>query len=101
MEQTTGEERNPMVTNADVLRYLQSMDFPAPKEDIVREAERAGAPREVLQALRAMPPVDYRNTEEVARSAATDLAPDASPAELAAKTRNRTHQRVARHMRQI
>lgn len=90
-----------MVTNADVLRYLESMDFPAPKEDIVREAERAGAPQEVLKALRGMPPVDYRNTEEVARSAATDLAPDASPAELAAKARNRTHQRVARHMRQI
>lgn len=39
-----------MVTNTDVLRYLQSMDFPAPKEDIVREAERAGAPPEVLRA---------------------------------------------------
>lgn len=90
-----------MVTNADVLRYLESMDFPAPKEDIVREAERAGAPPEVLKALRGMPPVDYRNTAEVARSAATDLAPDASPAELAAKARNRTHQRVARHMRQL
>jgi hypothetical protein len=91
-----------MVTNADVLRYLKSMDFPAPKEDIVREAERAGAPHDVLKALRAMPPgIDYHNTEEVARSAATDLAPDASPAELAAKARNRTHERVARHMRQI
>lgn len=90
-----------MVTNADVLRYLESMDFPAPKEDIVREAERAGAPPEVLRALRAMPPVDYHNTEEVARSAATDLAPGASPAELAAKARDRTHERVARHMRQI
>jgi hypothetical protein len=90
-----------MVTNTDVLRYLQSMDFPAPKEDIVREAERAGAPPEVLRALRAMPPVDYRNTEEVVRSAATDRAPEVSPAEVAAKTRNRTHQRIARHLRQI
>ncbi|ROT29748.1 DUF2795 domain-containing protein [Micromonospora sp. HM5-17] len=90
-----------MVTNADVLRYLRSMDFPAPKEDIVREAERAGAPPEVLRALRAMPPVEYGSTEEVARSAATDRAPEVTPADLAAKTRNRTHQRVARHLRQI
>ena len=43
----------------------------------------------------------FGNTEEVARSAKTDLAPEATPAELAAKTRDRTHQRVARHMRQI
>ncbi|GAB3146531.1 hypothetical protein GCM10027290_28460 [Micromonospora sonneratiae] len=90
-----------MVTNADVLRYLNSMDFPAEKQDIVREAERAGAPPEVLKALRAMPPVDYHNTNEVARSAATARAPEVTPADLAAKTRNRAHQRVARHLRGI
>jgi hypothetical protein len=55
----------------------------------------------VLKALRAMPPVDYHNTNEVARSAATARAPEVTPADLAAKTRNRAHQRVARHLRGI
>jgi hypothetical protein len=90
-----------MVTNEDVRRYLESMDFPADKEDIVRAAEREGAPREVLQALRAMPPVDYHNANEVIRSAATDLAPEATPAERSARARDKRHQRVARHLRGI
>lgn len=89
-----------MVTNAEVLQYLTALDFPATKEDIVREAERAGAPHDVLRALRAMPPVDYGNISQVARSAATDLAPEVTPADLAARARDRKHQRVARHLRQ-
>jgi hypothetical protein len=89
-----------MVTNAEVLRYLTALDFPASKEEIVGEAERAGAPDDVLRALRAMPPVDYGNINEVARSAATNPAPEVTPADLAARARNRKHQRVARHLRE-
>ncbi len=88
-----------MVSNADVLRYLTSMDFPAGKEAILSEAERSGAPPEVLRALRALPPVDYGNTGEVIRSARTELAPEASPADLAARARDRKRQQVARHLR--
>lgn len=90
-----------MVTNEDVLRHLQRMDFPASKEDIVREAEQEGAPQDVLRALRAMPPVDYANRTEVARSAGTDLAPEKTPADKAVKARDRRHQRVAEHLRQF
>jgi hypothetical protein len=100
-DQTTGEERDPMVTNADVLRFLESMDFPADKEAIVRAAEREGAPPKVLRALRALPPVDYQNRNEVVRSAGTDIAPETSPAEQAARARDKKHQRVARHLRGI
>lgn len=89
-----------MVTNAEVLRYLTSLDFPATKDDIVGEAERAGAPNDVLRALRAMPPVDYGNINEVSRSAATNPNPEVTPADLAARARDRKHQRVARHLRQ-
>ena len=89
-----------MVTNAEVLRYLTALDFPASKDDIVAEAERAGAPHDVLRALRAMPPVDYGNINEVARSAATNPNPEVTPADLAARARDRKHQRVARHLRQ-
>ncbi|MFK3979798.1 DUF2795 domain-containing protein [Micromonospora sp. NPDC050397] len=89
-----------MVTNAEVLRYLTALDFPATRDDIVAEAERAGAPHGVLRALRAMPPVDYGNVNEVARSAATNSNPEVTPADLAARARDKKHQRVARHLRQ-
>jgi hypothetical protein len=90
-----------MVTQADVLRYLNRMDFPASRDDIVNEAAREGASAEVLRALRAMPPVDYANKMEVARSAGTDLVPEKTPAEKAVKARDRTHQRVAEHLRRV
>lgn len=89
-----------MVTSSDVLDYLSGLDYPAGKDDILREAERAGAPGDVLRALAALPPVDYRDGAQVARSAGTDTAPEETPATLAAKNRER-HQRVARHLRRI
>jgi hypothetical protein len=90
-----------MVDNAEVRRCLNMLDFPASKEDIVREAERVAAPPEVLKALRALPPVEYGNHNEVVRSAASDIAPEESPADRAAKARDRRHQRVAQHLRRI
>ncbi|MEV4759697.1 DUF2795 domain-containing protein [Micromonospora sp. NPDC049559] len=90
-----------MVSNADVLRYLSSMDYPASKEQIIHGAQEAGAPPQVLRALRALPPVDYQNSNEVLRSAATDVAPEVTPADLAARARDRKHQRVAQHLRGI
>jgi hypothetical protein len=90
-----------MATTTEVLGYLETLDFPAGKEDIVREAARLGAPPDVLRALRAVPPVDYANKDEVARSAATDIAPELTPAEKAMKARDRKHQRVAEHLRRI
>jgi hypothetical protein len=46
-----------------------------------------------------MPPVKYRSKDEVAQSAATDVAPELTPAEKAAKARDRQHQRIAEHLR--
>lgn len=89
-----------MASSSDVLRYLGALDYPAGKDDILREAERAGAPREVLRALAALPPVDYRDGAQVARSAGTDAAPEETPASLAAKNRE-PHRRIARHLRRI
>ena len=88
-----------MVTNDEVRRCLKTMDFPATRDDIVREAERLGAPEEVLKALRGMPPVEYRNKDEVLRSAKTEIAEE-TPAEKAAKARDHKHQRVAEYLRE-
>ncbi|MEV0806878.1 DUF2795 domain-containing protein [Micromonospora sp. NPDC050200] len=89
-----------MASYTDVLQYLSSLDYPAEKDDVVREAEREGAPPEVLKALRALPPVDYANGSEVARSAGIDAAPELSPAQRAAQARDR-HPRVSQHLRGI
>ncbi|MFF5181388.1 DUF2795 domain-containing protein [Micromonospora sp. NPDC000316] len=91
-----------MASYADVLQYLSSLDYPAEKTDVVREAEREGAPPDVLKALRALPPaVDYANGNEVARSAGIDAAPEVGPAQRAAQARDKKHNRVSQHLRGI
>jgi hypothetical protein len=87
-----------MATTQETLRYLDAVDYPADKETLLREAERAGAPPDVLAAIRGMPPVAYRSKEEVARSVKTPVAEE-TPAEKAAKARDRKHQRVAEYLR--
>ncbi|MEU7998045.1 DUF2795 domain-containing protein [Micromonospora sp. NPDC049060] len=90
-----------MASYADVLQYLSSLDYPAEKDDVVRQAEREGAPPDVLRALRALPPVDYANGNEVARSAGIEAAPEVDSAQRAAQARDKRHQRVSQHLRGI
>lgn len=90
-----------MATDTDVLRYLTTVDFPAGKAAILRAAEEAGAPYDVLRALRALPPVEYANTAEVARSAGTEPTPQLSAADRSSRARDRRHQRVAQHLRRL
>ncbi|HEY2522298.1 MAG TPA: DUF2795 domain-containing protein [Streptosporangiaceae bacterium] len=81
------------VTSDEVVRYLGDVDFPAGKEDLLRAADDAGAPPEVLKALRAIPPEQYANRAEVARSVPTDPAADLDPsaAQRAEQARERRH----------
>jgi hypothetical protein len=88
-----------MVARDEVRRYLKTVDFPAAKDDILREAQNLGAPEPVLKALRGLPLADYRNKEEVLRSAKTGIAEE-TPAEKAVKARDRKHHRVAEYLRQ-
>jgi Protein of unknown function (DUF2795) len=44
------------------------------KDELIRAARAAGAPGEVIRALRAIPPEEYVNREEVARSMPKDPA---------------------------
>ncbi|MGC5052265.1 DUF2795 domain-containing protein [Micromonospora sp. DT48] len=90
-----------MASYADVLQYLSSLDYPAGKDEVVREAEREGAPPDVLQALRALPPVDYANGNQVARSAGIDAADGITDSQRAAQARDKRHQRVSQHLRGI
>lgn len=90
-----------MASRTEVLRYLSRLDYPAAKDAVVRQAEREGAPPDVLRALRALPPVDYANDAEVARSAAVDPAPEVGPAPRAQQARDKRPQRVAQPLRGI
>lgn len=61
--------------STDQLRQaLRDVDFPAGKDELIRAAQASGAPGEVIRALRAIPPEEYANREEVARSVPKDPA---------------------------
>jgi Protein of unknown function (DUF2795) len=62
------------VTVDEVLHVLRDADFPVTKDKPIQAAQAAGASDEVLRALRALPPVEYRNGTEVRRSVPADLA---------------------------
>jgi hypothetical protein len=56
----------------EVLGALKDVDFPADKDELVTAARSAGAPEEVVKALRGIPPERYASREEVARSVRVD-----------------------------
>lgn len=94
--------------NPDQLRRaLRDADFPASKEDLVQVAQSAGASGEVIAALRAIPPVEYANRDEVARSVPVDVAaeqPDVSPGQRGEQARERRHhggQRLSQYQREV
>jgi hypothetical protein len=89
-----------MTGPTEVRKALTNVDFPASRDAIVQEAERDGAPEDVVKALRAMPPVDYANKDEVIRSAHTDAAPGRDPGARAAQLRE-GNQRIAAHERDV
>lgn len=52
--------------NLKVIQALSGASFPAQREDLVRWAERSGAPRPVIYALEALPSgYTYRTLDEV------------------------------------
>ena len=52
--------------NLQVIQALSGVSFPAQREDLVRWAERANAPRTVIYALEALPSgYTYRSLDEV------------------------------------
>jgi Protein of unknown function (DUF2795) len=60
--------------DADAVKAaLVDADYPATKDQLVQCAEAAQADEPTIKALRAMPPVDYGNLDEVLRSADFDV----------------------------
>ena len=88
------------ITPDEVLRYLEDVDYPAGKEELVAAAERAGAPEAVARSLRAIPLVEYRNRAEVMRSVPVDPGAGRSASRAAEQARTRAPSGVAEHMRE-
>jgi hypothetical protein len=90
-----------MASSEQVVEYLKDVDFPAHRDDLVRAAEQAGAPEDVIKALRAMPPEEYGSKAEVMRSAHTPAEPDQDPSVKAAQAHDKKHQRIAEPLRDV
>ncbi|SEK65024.1 Protein of unknown function [Blastococcus sp. DSM 46786] len=67
------------VTADEVMGHLTDVDYPADKDALLAAASSRGASEEVLRAIRAIPPVDYRNDDEVIRSLRLDPSPGREP----------------------
>jgi len=79
------------------------VDFPAGKDDLLSAAEAAGASGEVLKALRGIPPEEYANRDEVARSVRVDPASDLgyTPAQKAEQARLGGRPGQSEHFREV
>ena len=55
---------------ATVHRYLDDLDYPCQKDDVVRHAEGRRAPDDVLAALRALPLGEYGSSDDVTKGLA-------------------------------
>ncbi|MGW0394610.1 DUF2795 domain-containing protein [Streptomyces sp. NPDC003042] len=87
----------------DVVGAIKDVDFPAKKEDLVQAARRTGASDEVVKALRGIPPDEYANRDEVARSVRVDPASDLgqSSAQRAQQARQGGRPGQSQHMREV
>ncbi|GEJ98760.1 DUF2795 domain-containing protein [Streptomyces sp. NPDC003388] len=59
-----------------VLAAIEGVDFPAGRERLVTAARASGAPEEVVETLRGIPPGRYADREEVAGSVRAERGPD-------------------------
>ena len=54
-----------MVSPIDIQKALSGMDYPASKEDIVRQAEQQGGDKEVVEALKKIEDREYEGPSGV------------------------------------
>jgi len=68
---------------------LNEVDYPADRDRLVEAARANGADEDTVRALRAMPPDDYRNFDDV--RASTQKTDDGGPTGDADKANARRH----------
>ncbi len=87
----------------EVLRSIKDATFPAGKDELLRAARQSGASQEVVAALRGVPPEEYANKEDVARSVRVDPDSDLghSPAQQAKQARQGGRPGQAQQLREV
>jgi hypothetical protein len=87
----------------EVLRAVKDATFPADKDELLRAARQSGASEEVVAALRGVPPEEYENRDDVARSVRVDPDSDLghSPAQLAEQARRGGKPGQAQRLRDV
>ena len=50
---------------ADVQKYLEGLNFPASKEEVVATAESNGAPQALVEQIRALGPEQFSSPDDV------------------------------------
>ncbi|MFF1280391.1 DUF2795 domain-containing protein [Streptomyces sp. NPDC058299] len=86
----------------EVLDALKDVSYPADRDRLLTAAREAGAPDEVVRALRVIPAEEYGGREEVARAvrAAPDSGPGHNTTQRAPQARHRGRPGVAQHLRE-
>ncbi|HEV7931751.1 MAG TPA: DUF2795 domain-containing protein [Actinomadura sp.] len=54
-------------TPPEVQRYLDGVDFPANRDQLMEHAQRQGAPQEVIEALKRIPNREYEGPAGIAQ----------------------------------
>ena len=93
----------PAYTTPDELKSaLNDVDYPAGKEELQQTARDNGAVEQTVQALRALPPVEYHSFTEVLASVdILDEAPEFAAAEQAQRRRLHTHSGLAEQSKDV
>ena len=60
-------ERGVKASPAEVEKFLNGIDFPVSKQDLIQHAEDNGAPAEVLGVLDSMPDKQYGSAADVVK----------------------------------
>jgi hypothetical protein len=82
-----------------VVSQLDDVDYPVTKDELISSAKRRGVTHDLMRALRALPPVEYANREELLRALP---APDERPAAVrAAQSKKPGHPRLAERSRAL
>jgi hypothetical protein len=58
----------PDVNPREVEKHLKGVQYPAKKEDLVKQAKKEGASREIIDALQGMPGQTFNRPTDVARA---------------------------------
>jgi hypothetical protein len=50
---------------ADVQKYLEGLNFPASKEEVLATAQSNGAPQALVEQIRALGPEQFSNPDDI------------------------------------